>query len=127
MTRAIAVKIERRLRGIGVYKPYVTAQGDRLEIESYPLTAIITTGFDDEMGPTHNVKITDCTMARLGQSTTISTMRVFIGQDLIGTVGQLLVDFHAPAYARACEQDGQSVAREMAARDKSVARVEVQS
>jgi len=118
-TKASGFKnMERALRARGVYKPYVSMDMERLYIESYPLTAIITSGFDPEQGPTQNVKITDCTLPRIGQDATITTLRLFIGQDVCQHVGQALMDFHGPAHARATEQD-RAAARKNNSENKS--------
>jgi hypothetical protein len=106
MTRQTARINERRLRASGVYKPYVSVDGNRLFIESYPLTAIVTDGgCDPEQGPVQNVKITDCTLPRLGLDPVISTFRLFMGQDVCQHVGAALRGFHGPAHARAVEQE----------------------
>lgn len=107
MTRKNAQVIERRLRGRGVYKPFVSCSDNgAVFIESYPLTVIVTQGaVDPEMGPTTYLKLNDCTLARIGQDATIATRRIFIGQDMETHVSQLLMDFHAPSYARAKEQE----------------------
>ena len=63
-----------------------------------------------EMGPVTCLKLNDCTLPRIGQDATITTRRIFIGQDVETHVAQLLMDFHAPAYERAKEQDAQVVA-----------------
>jgi hypothetical protein len=108
MTRKQATLLERKLRAVGVYKPYVGADNTTgtAFVESYPLTAIITPGpVDPEMGPVQNIKITDCTLARIGQDSVLTTSRVFIGQDLIQRVSELLMDFHGPAHERSIKQD----------------------
>lgn len=110
MTRKQAVVIERQLRAVGVYKPYVSTTDDVLYFESYPLTAVIKNGFDTEMGPLHTVKITDCSLSRIGADPVLTTCRVFLGQDLVGVVGHLLMDFHEKAYARASAQDRDAAA-----------------
>ena len=122
MTRKAAGLLERVLRQRGVYKPFVSKDGERLVVESYPLTAYITDGgCDAEMGPAQNVKVVDCSLARIGQDSTLTTFRVFVGQDVLQMVADYLVGFHGPAYVRAVEQDGHSVAREMRARELSIA------
>jgi len=106
MNRKTFVSMERRLRASGVYKPYVSVDSDRLYIESYPLTAIVTNGgCDPEKGPVQNVKITDCTLPRLGLDPVISTFRLFMGQDVCQHVGAALRGFHGPAHTRAVEQE----------------------
>ena len=113
-TKASGFKnMERALRARGVYKPYVSMDMERLYIESYPLTATITSGFDPQ-----NVKITDCTLPRIGQDATITTLRLFIGQDVCQHVGQALMDFHGPAHTRAVEQD-RAAARKNNSENKS--------
>ncbi|SRR6266851_3643599 len=109
MTRKQAIFHERILRGMGVYKPYVSTADDLMYIESYPLTAIVKNSpVDPERGPCHAVKITDASLARENADSTLTTLRVFIGQDLLRVVGQLLMDFHGPAYERAQAQDAQA-------------------
>jgi len=103
--------IARRLRGIGVYRPSVSIDGERLIVESYPLTAYVRSGFDSENGPIHHIKLNDCTLLRIGQDATVTTMTVYIGQDLIGKLADLLRDFHAPAHARSLQQDADALAR----------------
>jgi hypothetical protein len=106
MTRKQATLLERVLRQRGVYRPYVSMDADVLAIESYPLTAYVRPGaVDPEMGPVQCVRISDCTRSRDGLDSTLTTARVFIGQDVIQTCAQLLLDFHGPAHARAMEQD----------------------
>jgi hypothetical protein len=106
MTRQHCRMMERRLRGDGVYKPYVSFDSERLYIESYPLTAIVTNGgWDSEEGPVQNVKITDCTLPRLGLDPLIWTFRLFMGQDVCQHVSAALKRFHGPAHTRAIEQE----------------------
>ena len=107
MTRKHAALIERRLKGLGVYRPYVSADSEgRVFVESYPLTAVITHGAcDPEFGPAECVKVTDCTLARIGQDSTVTTSRVFIGQDVIGRVSEHLTALWDSAHARSVEQD----------------------
>ena len=106
MTRKNAALIERRLRARGVYKPYVSMDGDALMVESYPLTIYARQGAcDPEMGPVTCLKLNDCTLPRIGQDATITTRRVFLGQDIETHIAQLLMDFHAPSYTRAQEQE----------------------
>jgi hypothetical protein len=107
MTRQHCRMMERRLRGDGVYKPYVTSDFEgRVHIESYPLNAIVTDGgCDPEEGPALNVKVTDCTLPRLGLDPVISTFRLFMGQDVCQHVGAALRGFHGPAHTRAVEQE----------------------
>ncbi len=106
MTRKNAATIERRLKARGVYRPYVSMDGDVLAIESYPLTCYVRQGtVDPEMGPATCLKHNDCTLPRIGQEATIATRRIFIGQDMESHVAQFLMDFHAPAYDRALSQD----------------------
>ena len=106
MTKAESRKIEIRLRARGVYKPYVSVSDGVLAVESYPLTVYVQAGpCDPEMGPVTCLKLNDCTLPRIGQDATITTRRIFIGQDVETHVAQLLMDFHAPAYERAKEQE----------------------
>jgi hypothetical protein len=108
MTRKQAIRIERDLKARGVYKPFVSTDGDLMYVESYPLTAIIRDGgCDPEMGPAQNIKITDCSLARTGQDSTITTARAFMcsGPNVIRLVAELLVSFHGPAHERAVQQD----------------------
>src|ERR1041385_6547203 len=113
MTRKQAILIERRLRAMGVYKPYVSMDGATLCVESYPLTALVTHGaVDPEMGPVECVSLRDSSLARIGQDTKITSRRIFLGQDVIQHTGQLILDFHAPAYERASQQIGRASCRE---------------
>lgn len=81
-------------------------------IESYPLTVYVGTGaLDPEMGPTQTYKVTDCSLPRIGQDSTITTGRIFFGQDVIARVACLLLDYHGPAYERAHAQDAAALAR----------------
>lgn len=106
MTRKQATLLERVLRQRGVYRPFVSMDGEILSIESYPLTAYVRPGaVDPEMGPVQCVRISDCTRSRDGLDSTLTTARVFIGQDVIQMCAQLLLDFHEKAHARAMEQD----------------------
>ncbi len=106
MTRKEAVRIEQRLRARGVYKPYVSMDDGRLFIESYPLTVIVTNGaIDPEMGPVTCLKLNDCTLPRIGQDATITTQRVFLGQDTEAHAANLLMDYHEKAHARAIIQE----------------------
>jgi len=113
MTRKAAVAVEQRLRALGVYRPYVSADSEgRVFVESYPLTAVITHGAcDPEMGPTECVKVTDCTLPRLGQDSTVTTSRVFIGQAVIGRVAEHFLAFWDVAHARSVEQDYDALKR----------------
>jgi hypothetical protein len=106
MTRKEAIRHERSLRARGVYKPYVSMDGARLLIESYPLTAAVSPGpCDPELGPIQCVKVTDCTLPRIGEDSTVTTFRVFLGQDLLARVAESLLSFHGPAHARAIAQE----------------------
>jgi hypothetical protein len=111
MTRKQAILIERVLRARGVYRPDVSAEGERMFVESYPLTAIVENGpCDPEMGPVQKIKVTDCSLSRIGQDPVLTTDRVFIGQDLIARITEHLLAFHEVSYARAKEQDSKAVA-----------------
>ena len=108
MTRKTAVRIERDLRARGVYKPYVSADTEgRVFVESYPLTATVTHAatVDPEMGPFDNIKVTDCSLARIGLDNVLTVARVFLGQPVFQRVGELLLAFHEHSFARALEQD----------------------
>jgi len=112
MTQKQARKTEQILKSRGVYKPYVSMDGAVLFVESYPLTAVVTSGaVDPEMGPFQCVKITDCSLPRIGQDAVVSTDRVFLGQDLLGRVAALLASFHTAAHSRAEQQDYDSIRR----------------
>ena len=107
MTRKTALTIERRLKAHGVYRPYVASDSDgRLFAESYPLTVmVVNSGCDPDAGPFHTLKLTDCSLPRIGQDPVITTRRVFFGQPMEQHIAQLLTDFHGPAYERASAQD----------------------
>lgn len=109
LSRQEAVRLERRLKLYGVYKPYVTMDAGTMYVESYPLTASVRSGFDEEKGPLHTVKVTDCTLPRLGRDATLTTSRVFMGQDILNHVAHQLMDFHGPAHERSVQQDRDAV------------------
>jgi hypothetical protein len=110
MTKKDSRRHEQRLAAIGVYKPFVSANDSGLCVESYPLTALIAPGgCDPETGPFQTYKISDCSLARIGQDPVVTTGRIMIGQDALAIVGNYLAGFHAPAYARAKEQDDAAV------------------
>jgi hypothetical protein len=87
---------------MGVYKPYVSMDGSALLIDRI-LSA--DCAVDPEIGPTQCVKVTDCTLPRIGQDPTITTFRLLLGQDALGRVAESLLSFHQMAYARAMEQE----------------------
>ena len=97
----------RNMRGRGVYRPYVTVEFDgAITVESYPLAVRVANGgMDAEMGPFHSLKLTDCTLPRIGQDSTITTHCVYMGTPMDQMVAQLLLDYHGPAYERAQEQE----------------------
>jgi hypothetical protein len=111
LTRKQAVRIERNLKDRGAYKPYVTMSDGVLSIESYPLTAYIRDGFDRELGPTQNVRLSDCTLPRLGQESLIATLTLQFGQCIEQHVSALILQHHQEAYARAKDQESAAVAR----------------
>jgi hypothetical protein len=105
MTRKEAVRIERRLRARGVYRPYVTERDGTLCIESYPLAVYVTPGeFDPESGPTTDLRLVDYTLVKIGDST-VTIMCIHVGQDIEQHASRLLIDHHADAYARAQIED----------------------
>lgn len=101
MTRKNAIKTEKELKARGVYKPYVTQDGDTFLFESYPLTARIKGVFDTERGPVMNVTITDCSL----NYAKVASVNLHFGQDTISNVAPLLISLHPEAYARAKEQE----------------------
>jgi len=98
--------VTKRLRAMGVHKPYVSASGDTIEIESYPLEARIKQSLDPNEGPIHTFKIVD-----VHTGDTLTSGVVTLGQDLVHKVGQALLDFHGPAYAQAKEREARAMER----------------
>jgi hypothetical protein len=112
LTSKQARKIEKEFRSRGIRKPYVSLEdgGTRLLIESYPLTVIITDGgCDPEVGPFQILTLKDCTLPRIGQNPTVTTARLFIGQDLCQHASALLLKYHTEAHARSEQQDYDAV------------------
>ena len=106
MTRAVAVRMERDLRARGVYKPYVSMDGEVLSIESYPLTVYISPGgCDPQEGPYHVMKMRDCTLARDGRDTLVRVQRLYMGQLPCQFASLMLLAAHAEAHARSVAQD----------------------
>ncbi len=106
MTRRDAAKWERDLKARGVYRPFVSQDGDRMAIESYPLTVYITPGgCDPSEGPYHVMKMRDCTLAREGKDTLVRTQRLYMGQDVRQHASLMLLSAHAEAHARSTEQE----------------------
>ena len=113
MTRKDATRLERELRAREVYKPYVGADTENIYVESYPLTAIIRKAIevDPQLGPYQHVKLTDCTLPRLGLDSTVRFERLYVGQVLQQHVAAWLLSLHAEAHARSIEQDYQAMCR----------------
>ena len=97
--------IERQLRGMLVYKPYVYAGEDSMYVESYPLTVKVWQGFDANEGPYHYLTLRDSSLTTLGERDVLTSRAVHIGQDLVSIIGRMLKDFHAESYDRAKSQE----------------------
>lgn len=106
MDRKTKSVLTKRLKDLGVYKPYVTSEGDLTEIESYPLEAKIRPRQDSSLGPVHDYRIVD---VHTGQ--TLASGVITMGQDMASTVGRLLKDLHGPAYKEAKQREAEVMKR----------------
>jgi hypothetical protein len=97
MTRKDAIKAEKDLKARGVYKPYVSQDGDSFIFESYPLEARIKGVFDSERGPMMNVTVKDVSQ----NYAVVATINLDFGQHTVQHVAPLLVSLHPEAFARA--------------------------
>lgn len=108
MSKGTSTLILKRLRDMGVYKPSISSSnnGDSILIESYPLEARILASVDPNEGPIHTYRIVN-----VHGGDTITSGVVTIGQDLVQRVGQVLVDFHEPAFREAKEKEADVMRR----------------
>lgn len=108
MSKGTSALILKRLRAMGVYKPSISSSnnGDSILIESYPLEARILASVDPNEGPIHTYRIVN-----VHGGDTITSGVVTIGQDLVQRVGQVLVDFHEPAFREAKEKEADVMRR----------------
>lgn len=122
MTRTEAKKIEARLKARNVYKPFVSMTDNVVTVESYPLTVYVRTGeVDPDQGPVTILRMTDCTLARMGRDTRVTERRVLFGQDPEQHIARLILDYHGPAHARATRQEtGGEINRSVAVNQWSV-------
>ncbi len=97
---------QKRVRAMGVYKPFVTESDGTWWIESYPLSARVEWMYDKNIGRYYEVKVTDEGLKRLeGDVYLPRVFTVTLGEDLLAVVGRVLLTLHPEAYARAKEQD----------------------
>lgn len=106
MDRKTKSVITKRLKDIGVYKPYISVEGDKISIESYPLEAVIKPRQDSNLGPVHDYKIVDVHTYQVLASGVLT-----MGQDMASRVGALLKELHAPAYQQAKLREAEAMKR----------------
>ena len=130
MTRKDAVRIERTLKELGVYKPYVSDEpemvyhfrcfrklmGDAIPLgkvrtfDSYPLSARIVPAFNPQHGIVYQVTVTDCTLPRIGQDPVVACATL-LTSSLERPIADILTRLHPIAHERARRQEGAILAQ----------------
>jgi len=106
MKRKDAARFERELKARGVYKPFVSKDGDILAVESYPLTVYVgAETVDPEQGPFQPLKLSDCSLPREGREPVVREGRLYLGQSAAQIIAAMLLAEFPTAHARALAQD----------------------